>query len=55
MADLPPLKLGVGFAPHYECTQGSKTAVEKIGGKEESINYSLQQMDEMVRSNAINW
>ncbi|RCV09321.1 hypothetical protein SETIT_2G018100v2 [Setaria italica] len=54
VADLPPLKLGVGFAPHFfnERTQG-RTAVEIIGGKEELINDSLQQMDETVRSKAI--
>ncbi|RCV09319.1 hypothetical protein SETIT_2G017900v2 [Setaria italica] len=56
VADLPPLKLGVGFAPHFfnERTQG-RTAVEIIEGKEELINDmgSLQQMVETVRSNAI--
>jgi hypothetical protein len=52
MADLPPLKLGAGFAPHYECTQG-RSAVETIGGKEERVNDSLQEMDETVRSKAI--
>ncbi|RCV09315.1 hypothetical protein SETIT_2G017500v2 [Setaria italica] len=54
VAELPPLKLGVGFAPHFfdERTQG-RTAVEIIGGKEELINDSLQQMDETVRSKAI--
>nr|TKW30241.1 hypothetical protein SEVIR_2G022700v2 [Setaria viridis] len=54
MADRPPLKLGVGFAPHFfhERTQG-RTAVEIIGGKKELINDSLQQMDETVRSKAI--
>jgi hypothetical protein len=43
MADLPPLKLGVGFAPHLfnECFKG-RTAVEIMGGKEEPINDSLQ-------------
>ncbi|TKW02174.1 hypothetical protein SEVIR_8G228500v4 [Setaria viridis] len=56
MADLPPLKLGVGFAPHFfdGRTQG-RTAVEIIGGKEEFINDmgSLQQMVETVQSKAI--
>ncbi|RCV09310.1 hypothetical protein SETIT_2G017000v2 [Setaria italica] len=51
----PPLKLEVGFAPHLfqECMQG-RTSVEIIGGKAEHINDSLQQMDKMVRRNAIN-
>ncbi|CAL5091776.1 unnamed protein product [Urochloa decumbens] len=54
MADRPPLKLAVGFAPHLfrECTPGT-TTVEIIGGKEKHICYSLQQMDETVRSKAI--
>lgn len=51
----PPLKLGVGFVPHLfqECMQG-RTSVEIIGGKAQHINDSSQQMDDMVRSNAIN-
>ncbi|CAL5091771.1 unnamed protein product [Urochloa decumbens] len=55
MAEWPPLKLAVGFAPHLfrECTQVT-TAVEIIRGEEKHINDSLQQMDETIRSKAIN-
>jgi hypothetical protein len=54
VGDCPPLKLGVGFMPHFcnECMQG-KTRVEIIKGKAEPISDSLQQMDQMVRLKAI--
>jgi len=54
VGDWPPLKLGVGFAPHFcnECMHG-KTGVEVIEGKAEPISESLHQMDEMVRLKAI--